>query len=220
MRMMTLSVVAVISVSCGGCEEAAPLPSGLDLAISVEADPGVYLSGVPIRVDGNPVGRSDSNGILLVNLRGSPGRLMRFEHDCPDGHRAPARPEELRLRRYEHGELTSPIEVSLTCRPEARLAVFVVRAINGPNLPVSLDGEVAARTNGVGVAHFSKLAPPGTEFLVRLDAEEFPSLLPQNASHLVALSDSDEIFVIDQAFEGGKKRAAARAARRRIIKIE
>lgn len=218
--MMAFSAVAVISVSSAGCEEAAPLPSGLGLAISVEADPGVYLSGIPVRVDGDPVGRSDSNGMLLVNLRGSPGRVIRFEYDCPEGHRAPARPQELRLRRYEHGKLTSPIEVSLTCRPEARLAVFVVRATNGPNLPVSLNGEVAARTNGVGVAHFSKLAPAGTEFLIRLDAEEYPSLLPQNASHLVALSDSDEIFVIDQAFEGGKKRAAARGARRRILKIE
>ena len=221
MRLIFCAAVTVTSSASFGCHEAASTPPSVPIVVSVEADPGVYLSGVPVRVDGELLGRSDSDGQLRTELRGHAGRLFRLEHDCPEGHKALQDTAELRLRRYADSRRAPPIEVKLTCRPEARLAVFVVRAANGPDLPVLLNGEVVARTNETGVAHFSELVPAGTEMLVQLDAREHPSLHPNTSSHLVTLPDFDELFLITRSFEKtGKSGQAPRRARPRIIKIE
>jgi hypothetical protein len=220
MQLMRSAVAVLTSMVLSACRDVPEVAPPIQVEISVEADPGVPLSGVPVRVDGESVGRSDSRGLLRTTVFGRPGQLVRFGQDCPEGHRAPAEGAALRLRKYDVGDATRSLEVKLECRPEARLAAFVVRAPNAPNIPVLVDGEIVARTNGAGVAHFSRLAPAGTEYLVELDARDYPALLPRTTSHLLTLPDFNELFVIDQTFEKRKKAGSSRATRRRIIKIE
>jgi hypothetical protein len=159
--------------SCTDPNGAAP-PIVLDFV--VESDPGIGLASALVVVEGEPVGQSDSNGLLRASVRGVPGSLIRVEHDCPDGYEDPAEAKHLRLRDYEvvGAASQSPMEITLRCRPQRRVGAFVVRARNGSDLPVLLNGEVAAMTNESGVAHFSMSAPAGSEYVVQIDTARRP----------------------------------------------
>jgi len=189
------------------------------LEIVVEADPGVGLSDVPIRVDAEEVGRTGPKGTLRTPILTEPGRVLRVEHDCPVGHGAPPAPAAVKMRRYDTNR-PPPIQVKLACKPLTRVAAFVIRAKNGPGLPVRVNGELVATTNGSGVAHFSKSGPAGTEYLVELDAGDRPTLLPHSAETSVKLSDANELFIIAPSFRLADRAGKHRPRRRRIIKIE
>jgi hypothetical protein len=147
---------------------------------------------------------------------------LRIEHDCPDGHEAPSKPKILRLRRFEAFDGSEPdaMEITLRCEPTKRLAAFIVRAKNGPDLPVHLNGERVALTNGSGVAHFSTRGAPGTDYTVELDTREHPQLLPQLPTHLFTLPDADEVFVLNQSFDVKSEPRRRGHRRARITKIE
>ena len=194
-------------------------PIVVSLEITVEADPGSRLAGVPIRIDGEPSGQTNEKGILLVEVRGSSGRTIRIAPDCPSEHRAEPVAARFRLRGYQTNDVAR-MGIKLTCRPTVRVAVFVVRAKNGPNIPIEVDGEVVATTSDLGVAHFAKSAPAGTEFLIELDTSAQSSLLPRRVKMLAKLADSSEVFVIDQSFELTRSTTRRRQRRRPIIKIE
>lgn len=189
------------------------------LEIVVEADPGVRLGTVPVRINGDEVGRTGPNGTLRTPVFFEPGRMLRVAHDCPPGHRAPPEPSSVRMRRYD-SDLPLPIQIKLSCTPLVRVAAFVIRAKNGAGLPVRVNGEVVATTNESGVAHFSRSGPAGTEYLVELDARDRPTLLPTSAETLVRVPDSDEVFVITQSFRSNDRPEKRRSRLRKIIKIE
>lgn len=190
--------------------------------VLVESDPGVRLPGVPIHLDGAAVGRTDSRGSLRAQVPARPGSSLRLEPECPSGHQAPSEPKLLRFRFADglDARKGGPLQITLRCKPKKRRVVFIVRAANGPGLPVLLDGEPVAKTNSSGISHFSAFAPSGTDFLVRLDTEERPDLRPKNPIHLRALPDGDRIFLIDQVFESQRKPRRKRSRRARITKIE
>ena len=191
----------------------------VSLQITVQADPGVGLSDVPVRIDGELRGQTDADGALRATVSGSPGRFVTVAADCPKGHRQPEERSRIRLRRYGSSD-DLPVVVDLRCRPLVRVAVFVVRANNGPGVPVVVNGEHVATTNTAGVAHFARSGSPGTEYIVQLDASEHPSLLPQSASMLVSLPDFDELFVFERTFQSVRSTGRTRPRRRRIVKIE
>jgi len=215
--MTVLSVAALVS-----CETRPNSARPFDVIFAVESDPGVRLRGMLVSVDGDPAGESDSNGLVRAKIYGAPGQRLRIKHDCPDGHEGPSEPKVLRLRRFEgiDGSEPAAMEIKLWCEPTKRLAVFIVRAKNGPDLPVLLDGERVARTNGSGVAHFSTWGATGTDYTVELDTREHPHLLPRLPLHLFTLPDADEIFVVNQSFEVKSEAQRRRHRRTRITKIE
>jgi hypothetical protein len=201
------------------CQNDTAAVISVSLQITVQADPGFGLPGVPVRIDGELLGRTDASGALRRSVHGAPGRLVTIVPECPRGHRQPEEPSRIRLRRYgSSGEL--PIEVDLQCRPLVRVAIFVVRAANGANIPIVVNGEHVATTNSAGVAHFSRWGAPGTEYLVQLDASGNRSLLPQSASALVELPDFDELFIVERTFQSAQSKGRRHFQRRRIIKIE
>lgn len=220
MRARLIAAVGgVVLASCNGASNAALT---FPIAFVVESDPGVGLRGARVFVDGNSIGETDSNGLLQTKVYRRSGLQVTVEHDCPDGHEAPVRPKVLRLREFEGVDPSGPLtmEVSLRCRPEKRLVVFVVRAKKGPYVPVLLNGESVARTNGSGVAHFSVWAAPGTDYLVELDTRERARIIPQSPTHLFTAPDADEIFVVNQSFELAKRSRRPDHWRNRITKIE
>ena len=193
----------------------------LRLIFMTEADPGVSLSGVSVWVDGTLVGTS-VDGKVETYLRSASKRIVRIRHDCPEGHRDPAEDTILRLRPFEEigASESRGMEVTLTCLPREHIAGFVVRASNGPSLPVLLNGLEVAQTNHVGVAHFSRRGEPGTEYTVQLDTSSDSRLVPQHPTRTFTLDDQHQVFVVDQAFELAKGSRRKLRPKGRIIKIE
>lgn len=188
----------------------------------VESDPGIPLGRVGVFVEGKSIGETDLHGLVQTNVFGLPHQRLRVEHDCPDGHEAPSEPKILRLREFGGIDASgSPaMEITLRCRPEKRIAAFIVRAKNGPDLPVLLDGTNVARTNRSGVAHFSASGAAGTDYVVELDTTEHPRLLPRSPTHLFTLADADEIFVVNQSFDLERDHRPRGHRRPKITKIE
>ena len=219
MRLIGPSHLILLLSVAGGCHRGAAAIIPVFLEIVVEEDAGMRLSAIPIRIDGEAAGRTNGDGTLRVPVFRQPGRVLRVTHDCPAGHHAPNPGVSVRVRRYELTQ-SEALRIKLRCRPLSRLAAFVVRAKGGAALPVLLNGERVATTNAAGIAHFSRSAPPGTEYRVEVDAREHPALLPRSAAMLVRLPDSSELFVIAPTFQSSNRRNKAGARRRRIIKIE
>ncbi len=219
MRPLILLFTACVSTSCQAAPVSAP---AIDMVFAVESDPGLRLGQARISVDGRVLGETDSKGLLHTKVYGRPGQQLRVEHDCPDGHDAPSEAKLLRLRSFEGlGEQDSgALEITLKCRPQKRLAVFIVRAKNGADLPVLLDGQIVAQTNASGVAQFSTSAIAGTDFIVELDTRNQPKLRPQRPSHLMTLPDTDEVFVVNQSFDLRKEPKRRGSRPTRITKIE
>jgi len=211
-------LILLLSVA-GGChrDDAAIIPFFLEIV--VEEDPGMRLNAIPIRIDGEPAGRTSGDGSLRVPVVREPGRVLRVTHDCPRDHHAATPGVSVRIRRYELTE-SEALTITLRCRPLSRVAAFVVRAKGGAGLPVLLNGERVATTNAKGIAHFSRSAPPGTEYRVEVDARDHPNLLPRSAAMLVRLPESSELFVVAPTFRSSHRPKKASAGRRRIIKIE
>lgn len=218
-RWLALVLVVAASTSCAGSP---PAKRSFAVIFVVESDPGVWLGKAKVFIDGKSIGVSDSQGRLRATVYGQAHEQVRVEHECPVGHKAPSEPKVLKLRQLEdtHASGSLSLEITLRCRPEQRLAVFVVRAKNGSGLPVLLDGENVAHTNGSGVAHLSTWGAPGTEYVIELDTTERPRLLPQFPTHLFALPDASEIFMLDQSFNLKKEGQRRRHRRTRITKIE
>lgn len=218
-RWLALVLVVAASTSCAGSP---PAKRSFAVIFVVESDPGVWLGKAKVFIDGKSIGVSDSQGRLRATVYGQAHEQVRVEHECPVGHKAPSEPKVLKLRQLEDTDASGSLslEITLRCRPEQRLAVFVVRAKNGSGLPVLLDGENVAHTNGSGVAHLSTWGAPGTEYVIELDTTERPRLLPQFPTHLFALPDAGEIFMVDQSFNLKKERQRRRHRRTRITKIE
>jgi hypothetical protein len=216
---LALVLMIAASTSCAG---APPAKRSFAVIFVVESDPGVWLGKAEVFIGGKSIGVSDSQGRLHATIYGQAHEQVRVEHRCPEGHKAPAGSKVLKLRHLEDTDATGSLslEITLRCRPEQRLAIFVVRAKNGSGLPVLLDGENVADTNGSGVAHFSTWGAPGTEYVIELDTTERPRLLPQSPTHLFALPDADEIFMVDQSFDLKKEWQRRRYRRTRITKIE
>jgi len=214
-----LIVAAGVWVSCRPPSAAAP---AIEVVFAAESDPGLRLSNVHVAIDGQSVGKTDSNGLVRTKIDGKDGQRFRVEHDCPRGHVAPSAPKFLTLRSFERvAEYQSgALRITLRCQPEERHAVFIVRARNGADLPVLLNGQSVARTNPAGVAHFSTSASPGTDFIVELDTRSRPQLSPQRPKHLRTLPDADEIFVVNQSFDLRKAPRRRGRQRTRITKIE
>jgi hypothetical protein len=215
-------MVVLSSAVLASCERLPVAERSFAVAFVVESDPGVRLPRTQVFVDGEPVGESNSDGRVDTQIHGQPGQQLKISYDCPDGHEAPSEPKTLRLRMFE-GVVRSQshaMEITLRCRHLTRLAAFVVRASNGPDLPILLDGERVARTNGSGVAHFSIRGAPRTEYTVEIGTGERPRLLPRSPTHVFTLPDADEIFVINQVFNAEKEPRRRGRRRTRITKIE
>ena len=220
MRLRGTAVFAALVTAGSGCSAEGASDEPVEIEVVVETDPGIQLPGVRVFFDDELVGTSNAVGSLTASIRGRVGELVTVRHQCPEGHHPDPATRSFRLRDYERDPRPANIRIELRCRPSSRLAAFVVRAKNTPSVRVMLDGVPITVTNCDGVAHLSRRDPPGTDYLLELDASADPSLVPSKTSHLFTLPDAHELFVVDQEFERRRVTRTARARRRRIIKIE
>lgn len=215
---MRLTLVLVwLPVGILGCGSDLPAARALQVEVVVESDPGQPLAGVPVYVGAEELGITGADGAARAQRFDAPGTLLRFRCDCPSGFRTSQAIKELSVKDYRALDTTTRLQIRLRCRPESRLAVFVVKARNGRRVDVLLEGERVARTDPDGVAHFSRRVAVGSEQVVELHAD--PRLKPSRVSHFFTMPDADEIFVVDQRFDVWRPQRPS-SARRRIIKIE
>ena len=203
-----------------GCLGEQPQAEPLQLEAIVESDPGLPLRGIPVYLDGVLIGESDALGRVSTSAEANSRHQLTLTHRCPEGHHETEPSRIVRVRRYRVERSPHGIRVHLRCKPSSRRAVFVVRANNGPGVRVRLDGEHVATTDSSGLAHFSRRGSPGTEYLVELDAAEDSALRPRRSAHVFRLPDSDELFIVDQAFRTRGVASMHEPRRQRIIKIE
>ncbi len=199
---VSLGLVLVgLLVGSAGCEEEPAPPPRHPFTFTVNAD-GEPLEGVQITVNDGPVGVTDAEGVLRVDLTGPSGATVRVAATCPEGHRQPdAQTYSLRrVQSLDPATAARGIEVSFTCPPERRNAVVVVRTHEQGGVPVMLDGREVARTDPSGAAHLHVAMPPGTTFLVQLDTRHNDRLRPNSPSQSFTVPDRDEVFVLDQRF--------------------
>jgi hypothetical protein len=215
-----MTVFSLLALACS--EEAEPPPRyPFTFATHADGDP---LPAVQVLVNEQPVGTTNAEGLLRVDLTGPPGAQVRVQAVCPAGHRDAEGAQVHNLRRVQAIDpavSARGIEVSFGCPPEHRSGVVVVRTHDQVGVPVMLDGREVARTDESGAAHVQVAMAPGTIFQVRLDTQHNAMLRPTSPSQSFTLPDHDEVFVYDQHFdvEEPPRRRVRRPAARPVARL-
>ena len=212
----SLAVLSSLSaLACGQSPGNEPIPT---FAVSVEAmsDPGKLLPGVEIKSAEKVLGTTDAKGRTPLTLRGPEGGIVELTIRCPAEYESPSEPLAITLRRFI---APSPAPLySIKCPPKVRSVVAVVRAENGPNLPIFRLGREVGRTSEEGIAHMLLDVKPGESVELVLNTTDKASerLRPQNPSVAFTAKGHDDYVLLDQKFaiEAPKARAAAPHARR------
>ena len=209
-RWMPMLLLAFI-----GCGEEAPVVTPRHaVTFMAESDQGIPLAGVTVSANGQPLGQSDETGLIGAVLEGPTGTMMQIAYECPEGHEQPERPKPLVLTTFQTLDPEAgprALEMNLECPPLQRWAALVVRT-GQPDLPILIEDEEVARTDGSGVAHHIFRGAPNARYRVTISTEANPNLRPQNPRALVTLGDRSDTFVIEEAIE---ERQVRRRRRRR-----
>ena len=214
--LITCLVALATGTLASSCDDEPAAPPRYPFTFNTHAD-GDGLEGVRINVNNAPVGVTNGEGVLRVDLTGPEGAPVRVSAVCPEGHRSTEDAQVHNLRRVQSLDPATAargIEVTFACPPEHRNAVVVVRTHNQVGLPIMLDGREAARTDGSGVAHLAVVMTPGTAFQVLVDTRHNERLRPRSPTQTYTVPDRDEVFVLDQRFvEEAPPRRVRRRAR-------
>lgn len=188
-----------------------PEPLKYPAVVSVESDPGVPLAGAEIVLQNEVVATSGEDGLASLELRGSEGDILSASVRCPKGFLSPKEPLTMNLMRLVGIDTT---QYSVRCAPTERTAVVIIRAQNGPNLPVLYLGKQVAVTDTAGAAHLHFRLAPETSFDLALvtDGVKSPGLLPANPIASFTTRDRDDVYVFDQKFKTPKRRVVRRTA--------
>ncbi|MBO6934833.1 MAG: hypothetical protein JJ863_07655 [Deltaproteobacteria bacterium] len=200
-----------------GCGEDAPqiIPRHA-VTFTAESDPGVPLAGVVVSANGQALGQSDATGLIGAVLEGPSGTMMQIAYECPEGHQQPEQPKSLVLTTFQALDPESgprALEMNLECPPLERWAALVVRT-GQPDLPILIEDEEVARTDGSGVAHHIFRGAPNSRYRVTISTEGKPNLQPQNPRALVTLGARSETFVIEEEIRERQVRRRRRTRRR------
>jgi hypothetical protein len=208
-RGLSIPVIALAASAVVSCKE--PPPTPFRMTIHVEADPGQPLANVPIlfRDANNPnaaeieVKRTDAQGNATLETARPDGETLRFAMKCP-ADTDPAEPINVTVRRTEGA---AP-KFDRSCRPQIRTIAVVVRAENGPNLPVMFLGREITRTDASGAAHFSTKLRSGDTFTVGISTKEDDKLKPRDPSAMMTVGQRDDVQLVNVKFEREKPKPA------------
>jgi hypothetical protein len=209
-----LAIGALALAAVAGCGDDPP-PPPFPITFTAVADEQP-LAGVEIRLNDRVLGSTTASGDLRANLRGQEGSIVAYRARCPQGYRTPDETPQLVLRRFrglDEEAAARGVVVRIDCPPAERIGAVIVRT--QPNLPVTMNGLLLARTDAAGVAHLPLRAAPNTSFTLTIDTNENPYLTPRNPVHAFTLADRDEIFIVDQPLEEDRPVVRRRRVRRR-----
>jgi hypothetical protein len=126
-----------------------------------------------------------------------------IELKCPNGYANPEKAEFVRLTHTKSvdARLDQPLRLETMCTRLLRDVAIVVRAAQGENLPVTVEGKVAAQTTWDGFAQILLSVDRSVRSInVALDTSSRSNLKPKNPSRKYDLAGSDAILIFDQSF--------------------
>lgn len=197
--MRRLLAVALLG-AVFGCKEQPIAP--FKLIVHVDSDPGQALSDLSIMFNDTEVKKTDAKGDALIETRRPDGEVVTLMVKCP-ADSAPAEPVRVTVRRTEGQAIT---KFERACRPLMRSIAVVVRADNGPNLPVMYLNNEVARTDASGAAHYAVRLRVNEPFTITLNTKADDKLRPPNPSIPLIVGESDEVKLINIKFEREKPR--------------
>ncbi|MCP4606157.1 MAG: hypothetical protein GY847_37530 [Proteobacteria bacterium] len=214
-------VFFVLTAIVGSCSPG-PVSRYVVLVVEVADLSDSPVAGTNVVIDGISMGATDESGRLKARLSGPEGRHVRVQINCPD--RWEAQGEEIRdlpirfLSRLDSpNKALASMDARFRCVQKMRKIVLLVRAENGPKLPVLALGHRIVSTDADGVAQTVLEGAPGDEIEVILDTSFNPELRPAMPSRRLTIPKMSQIVVFDQQFE--RRQAIKKAKRRRRKRV-
>ncbi len=191
--------------SISGCSAAPRTPRQLAYAVQFHAisDESSGLEGAAVFSSHRPLGKTDVSGHLSFSLHGTEGQTVPIELECPSGYANPEKAEFVRLThtRSVDARVDQPLRLEALCTRLLRDVVIVVRAAQGENLPVIVEGKVASQTTWDGFAQILLSVDRSVHSInVALDTSSRTNLKPKNPGRKYDLSGGDAILIFDQSF--------------------
>jgi hypothetical protein len=197
-----VGAVSVQAVAClmlfGGCKAKAVAPFHFEIIVTNES--GQPFPGVPVMVGERELKKTDAAGKAPIDSSQADGESIVLNLRCPDGF-LQAEPVTVRVQRTE-GQASSRFD--RVCKARYRSIGVVVRAENGPNMPVMSLSQEVARTDASGAAHFVMRQESGQSFQIGLVVTD-PKLKPQSqTTYQVPVGEVDDVVLWNIKFEREK----------------
>jgi hypothetical protein len=162
------------------------------------------MPGAQLTRKDQPMGQTGADGRFSTVLQGTEGDVQEVKVQCPPGYESPTRPIQMSLRRLSENR---PAEYSAFCPPSVRRVVVVIRAENGPFVPVMHLNQMIGRTDASGTATFLANAKPNDqlEFTLMTSTDDaFKRHHPQDPKVGYLVQPQDDVVVLSQEFKVDK----------------
>lgn len=201
-RLLAVSVVAL--VSCKGQQFSAPPPPVFPVTIKIVSDPGVPMPNAQLLHKDQKIGTTNAQGRFETTVQGVEGDVKDIKVVCPAGFDSPSKPIQISLRRLTDNRSA---EYAAACTPQFRRVVVVIKAENGPFIPVMHLGTMIGRTDSSGVATFLANVRPNDqlEFTLKTsDDDHFKRHHPTDPSLTYLVQPAEDVVVLAQEFKVDK----------------
>lgn len=166
------------------------------------------VEGASVKVNGQAVGATSADGLMLLNVSGIAGDRFHVELACPEGYRPPTPDSQDIFVTPTLGG--APPQIVFHCESATRKAIINVKAENGPNLPVRYLGREIGRTDAHGDARVVIDTAPGDSFELVLDTAAAEKLHPQSPALSFRIEDKASVFTFAQKFTVEKVKPKAK----------
>lgn len=201
--LVAATALASASASCGRVGGGDQLPT-FPVVVRVDSDPGVPLPGASVVRQDRVIGQTGPDGKLAITFQGTEGDVLEVKVQCPANFVSPTGSMLIPLRRLSDAK---PPEYSAKCPPTLRRVVVVIRAENGPYMPVMHLNQVVGRTDASGAATFLANVQPNDslEFTLMTSSDTaFKRHSPIDPKVQYLVQPQDEVVVLNQIFSVAK----------------
>lgn len=202
------SAVLIGAALASACKPADPPP--VNVVLHVTTTRGAPVAGAEVRMRSAVIARSDESGRARIQVGGREGDSFELSVACPPPLRSPADPIVVRRLDIKGGDA----EQTVKCEERRRTLVVVVRAENGPDLPILYLGKEIGRTDASGAAHVKIEADihERVELTLSTAGKEWADVHPQNPVAAFEPGENDEVreFAVTFTRDAKKKPRAAR----------
>jgi hypothetical protein len=201
-KLLPILVLALLSCKKGALSD--PPPPQFPVVVRVDSDPGVPLAGANVLRKEQLLGKTGPDGKLPVTFVGTEGDVLEVRVTCPAEYSSPTAPLLVPLRKLSDAK---PPEYTAKCPPNLRKVVIVIRAENGPFVPIKHLGQTVARTDASGTATLLANARPNDqlEFTLNTSADEaFKRHSPVDPTVQYLVQPQDDVVVLNQSFDVAK----------------
>lgn len=196
-ELVRLAALALVTA----CSPPAPPAPSAPIAVHVATTRGAVVAGAEVLSGSNVVAVTDASGNARLDVGGREGDTFEVEVRCPQPLRSPA-PLTVRKLSIAGGAT----EMTVKCEETTRTLVVVVRAENGPNLPIIHLGKEIGRTDRSGAAHIKIEADVHERVALTLDTEGLQGVHPQNPTTAFEPNENDEVRELAVTFTRDAKR--------------